>query len=78
MGSFVNCRASPPATGKSQTCDDPPRLERNAIVLPSGLQRGCSFVPGAVVSCLGSPPAAGTIHSALFVLSVARSSWETT
>ena len=46
-------------SGSSQTCDDPPRLETKAMVLPSGLQRGWLFVPGAVVSRFGSPPAVG-------------------
>ena len=78
IGSLVSCRASPPSIGRSQTWDEPPRLETKAIVLPSGLQRGWLLVPGAVVSRFGSPPAAGTSQRLLFVLSVARSSSETT
>ena len=59
IGSFVSWRGSPPSIGRSQTCDEPPRLETKAIVLPSGLQRGWLLVPGAVVSRFGSPPADG-------------------
>ena len=64
--------------GKSQTWVEPPRLETNATVLPSGLQRGWLLVPGAVVSRFGSPPAVGTNQSVLSVLSVVRSSSDTT
>ncbi len=78
IGSFVSWRASPPSTGKSHTCDEPPRLETKAMVLPSGLQRGWLLVPGAVVNRFGSPPAVGMIQRLLLVLSVARSSSETT
>ena len=78
IGSLVNWRGSPPSIGRSQTCDEPPRLETNAIVLPSGLQRGWLLVPGAVVSRFGSPPEAGTSQRLLFVLSVERSISETT
>src|SRR4051795_2077054 len=70
IGSFVSGRASPPSTGSSQICADPPRLETKAMVLPSGLQRGWLFVPGAVVSRFGSPPAEGIDQRLLLVLSV--------
>ncbi len=78
IGSFVNWWGSPPSIGISQTCDDPPRLETNAMVLPSGLHRGWLLVPGAVVSRFGSPPDAGTSQRLLLVLSVERSISETT
>src|SRR3954449_8426493 len=78
IGSFVSGRASPPSTGSSQTCDDPPRLETKARVFPSGLQRGWLLVPGAEVNRFGTPPDVGMIQRLLLVLSVARSSSETT
>ena len=44
------------------TWDEPPRSETNAIVLPSGDQRGAVSEARALVSRRGSPPSIGTIQ----------------
>ena len=79
IGSFVSCRASPPSSGSSQTCDDPPRLEANAIDLAVGAPARVVVRTRARWSAASvSPPEVDTSHRLLFVLSVARSSSETT
>src|SRR3989442_7780128 len=61
-GKSVTCRASPPAVSIVHTWDEPPRSETNAIVLPSGDQRGAVSEARALVSRRGSPPSIGTIQ----------------
>jgi len=61
-GESVTCRASPPAVSIAHTWDEPPRSEMNAIVLPSGDQRGAVSEARAIVSRRGSPPSIDTIQ----------------
>jgi hypothetical protein len=50
VGKSVTCHASPPAVGIAQIWGSPLRVDRKAIVWPSGLQRAWkSFAPPGFV-----------------------------
>ena len=55
----MTLRASPPAASTTQTCDPPSRADRNAMRLPSGLQRGRVSAAAWSVSRRGAAALAG-------------------
>ena len=74
----VSFSASPPNGEISQICPRSSRAETNAIVLPSGDQRGWPSALGLLVSRSGEPPAAGTSQMSVLWADSLRSAAETT
>src|SRR5438093_8373407 len=62
---LVSFRASPPDRSNIQTCGAPSRAETNAILRPSGDQRGMLSRFSLCVNCCGFPPARGTMQMSL-------------